>query len=261
MCAVPALFCLTACSRHEKPKAPGKPVRTIAVAPTPAATLSESNRPAGFPAVAPGTKVTAVGGAEAKSNPLPSTSTPETRRALRERQRAFAEKMVEKKLAETRAAYRTLEIENVTVEASVRDSVPEVSNAFARLVSAMGAFDVACGAASPGFAAMKQEAESLESRLKSGAMLQAQGGDAGMATMSNDLARLNYLLGAQAGQRRELATADAAVKPCYEAVSAAQSNYAAVLGGNADYKASRKKMEGCQSRLSELDVRLSELGK
>ena len=92
LCAIPVMVCLTACSRKERKttEKPAVKVMEIAVTPLPAVTNK-------LPVITPDSKVM-LGTNQAKRLPPPSTSTPETRRALRERQKAFAKKAVSNEL-------------------------------------------------------------------------------------------------------------------------------------------------------------------
>lgn len=151
--AMAALLGLTACSRQEKPKAAEKPPRTIDIAPT--------------PAVATGmVTILRQGGTNSPHYRAPrrSTSTPESRKALAERRRAYQRKMIAEEVLKIEKELDAVSGQMQAVEAGARLSNAVVTASAQSLDRARAAYE-RDRYALPGMAELKDAREAAKARL------------------------------------------------------------------------------------------------
>jgi hypothetical protein len=172
------LFCLSvsvSCSRSEKPKAVEKKARTIEIAPTPIPSTG---------------MVQIVRQTDTNSPhyraPQNSISTPESQKAVRERQRAFAKKAIEQELARKQVPYEQKRLELDKKEVEIREKDPAVRDAYASMMNVRSGYEETCKKSISGYDDVVREVDRTRGQLDDALSRRRQG----MNIATQDLAVL-----------------------------------------------------------------------
>ncbi len=144
-------------SRRANPKpvaVPEKKIQVIEIAPTPLPLTGIVRNVRNVDTNAPG-----------YTPPHPSTSTPETKKALRDRQRVFMKKVIEAQLAKEQAVYDQELQELAKREIEVRTQDPLVSVAYAKVIHVRAEYEDTCMKSIQGYADQVKESTVLRASL------------------------------------------------------------------------------------------------
>ena len=226
-----------ACSRKEATK-PEKKMQSFTVAPTPAVQLAVTN-------MSPhqqGINVVMMGTNEFVHH-VKSTSTPETKRAMRERQKAFASQLIAGKIAKDEIVAEQAQHELEMKESEVRDKDPDVRDAYEKVLSARKEYEDACAEKIPGYSGLIQSSMQFRARLNECLLRRKQGLTVDMKEMTELRNNLNQAC-ADIGKMLKIANmSDATVSQALGKVATAQSLYEQKLLKNDGYVQARRRSD------------------
>lgn len=244
-CVIPALIFMVGCSRSEKPDADVKKERVIEIAPT---------------AVPATSNVQAVG-VERKSNTnsphdRPSrrvvNSTPEDKKALRERQKAFAREVAGKELGRMRSVYEQELQELDRKEGEAREKDPRVKDAYATVLQARAEYEEACVKSLPDYERQLNEAAMVRARLEDLVARRNKGEWVDTNELVAVYRNLNEIT-LKISQIRDQATAETgSVALALHRVVKVQAEYEQVLLGNNEYAQAKVKSDGTLAEITRL---------
>jgi hypothetical protein len=243
LCAIPVVMGLAACSRREKPKAAKQKPRTIEIAPTPVMSTgtvrivrqADTNSPLYRP-------------------PQRATSTPESKKALRERQKAFAKKVIEKELVRAQADQENAQQDLIKVGEEVQERVPVVREARAKLVAAQQEYESVCLKVVPGYADQVKDAGILHDELSDLVNMKNKGESIDAARLKELLRRVNEL---HRGINKTINDANATlsdVAVTLQKTKTAQDSFERVLAENEQFRRMKEKADKGAEEIARLDV-------
>ena len=212
--AVPAVLCVSSCSRQEKPAAPEKKAQAFTVAPTPAAAVDR---------VATGQ----VARLELDKKPLarhiPQRSPDEAaalKKRVRQAQKDYAEQV------------RANELQRKELE--LREKDPRMKEAFARVEEARESYAKACLQQIPGYQEDLQKSESLQARLQALVARKNRGEAVDPALVKEALGALNQALVSLSEARGKANSGDPVVARAFQDVLVTQAAYQECLSAQVD---------------------------
>jgi hypothetical protein len=223
------VLCLSsACSRQEKPKVVEKKPRTIEIAPTPVTATGMVRIVRQPDTNSPHYRV-----------PQSAESTPESRNAMRERQKAFAKKMIEQELARKQVVYEQKQLESDKKEVEIRGKDPAVRDAYVNMMNIRSGYEEACKKSISGYDDVVREVDWTRGQLDDALSRRRQG----MNVATQDLAVLRRDFNqafARFNQMRSAANlSNAAVGQALLEVRDAQAAYERSLEKNDEYLKSK----------------------
>jgi hypothetical protein len=240
------LLCLSvsvSCSRSEKPKAVEKKARTIEIAPTPLPVTGMVQIVRQIDTNSPHYRA-----------PQNSISTPESQKAVRERQRAFAGKVISNELARAQVNQEDAQQELGKVGEEVQEKDPVVRDARAELVAVQQEYDAVCLKAVPGYADQVKEAGMLHDELRNLVNMKNKGETVDAARLKELLRRVNEM---QCGINKTINDANATVPDVavmLQKIKAAQEFFEQVLAKNDQFKRAKENADKVDEEIARLDV-------
>ena len=248
---VSVVLCLSsACSRQEKPKAVEKKPRTMEIAPTPA------------PATG---MVRIVRQPDTNSPhyraPQYSASTPESRKALREKQKEFSEKVIEQELTHRKTKLISIDMEMGRLLETLIGSDLVVSNAYQNRISALGAYENIYAQLVPEYAGLMQKISAAKIALESMKADRRNGRNVQENEMRNLSEELSQLLKAKSLMLRVEYVARSEIKEAYHSVTNTDLIYRFSLEQNKEFRALEQKKFEIQAEYDDLVARQQVLTK
>lgn len=229
LCVGALLF--SACSRQEKPAKQEPKSQSFEVAPTPAVEVAGPLNPTGQ------IKVVRMGptGVVQALPPRVSASTPETRKAVRERQQAFARKHRAAELDRLQVAHDAELQELQKKEGELRAADPAVKTAYAGMMEARQAYEAACEKDIPGYAVLVKESAELRAGLTEIVDRKNRGETVDVAQLAGINRRFNDALLTISQMRGQANAAVPTVAQALQDVVRAQGAYEQCLLDNKEY--------------------------
>lgn len=250
LAAVVALTGLTACSKREPAKVPVKTGEKVVAtnAPSPVSTqhvdkasdsksLQEARNRRNFPIT-----------------PKP-TSTPETKRALREREREEAKVWIRKYLPIAEASYEGEVKDLAKKEIEVREKDPVLKAAYGKVEQVNAAYEETCVKTIPGYDELLKDSIQLRDQLDA-ALARQGGGQAGGEQEIGDIRRkLSQTLSKISRMRTAANASDSPAGTAFVKVMTTQSEYQQALLKNDEYVQAKRKVDESASSIKDLTSR------
>lgn len=252
--AVVVMTGLTACSRREPAKTPVKPREQTA----PAVVTTNVPSPVSTQHVAKASASNSLREARNRRKfpiePKPP-STPETKRALREREREEAKFWIRKYLPIAEASYEGEMKDLEKKEIEVREKDPVLKAAYGRVVDVNSAYEETCVKTIPGYDELLKSSIQLRAQLD--AALAGQGG--GQAEASLEIGEIRRKLSQTLSKISRMRTAanasDSPVGTAFVKVMTTQAEYEQALLKNDEYVQAKRKVDESASSIKDLTSR------
>lgn len=252
LAAVVALTGLTACSKREPAKVPVKPGAQVT------ATNAPSLEPTQHVAKA-ATDNSLKDARERKLRKLPIApkpeSTPETKRALREREREEAKFWIRKYLPIAEASYEGEVKDLAKKEIEVREKDPVLKAAYGKVEEVNAAYDETCVKTIAGYEELLKDSIQLREQLD--AALAKQGGEqaGGEKEIGEIRRKLSQTLSKISRLRTAANASDSPVGAAFVKVMNTQSEYQQALLKNDEYVQAKRKVDESASSIKDLTSR------
>jgi hypothetical protein len=230
----------SACSRQKEPKISEKKPKSFEIAPTvlPPTGMVQSARLVDTNSLP-------------HRPPRPSVSTPESKKALRDRQKAFAEVSIARFLAEKQAELGRAEKALILTEHALR-AEGDVASALAEIQLASSNLENECVRRVDGFAGLVKEKDLLESKLASDSP-EMMSTNAGNAEVIADIMKRLETVTAGIGDRRRKAVVEIPeVAAVYRVFVEKGTAYQQVLAGKESYRTAREKVDSMRGEIADL---------
>ena len=254
LAAVVALTGLTACSKREPAKAPVKPREQAA----PPAVATNAPAPVSTQHVAKASDSNSLREARNRRNfpiaPKPA-STPETKRALREREREEAKGLIKQYLPIAEASYEGEMRDLAKKETEVREKDPVLKAAYGKVVEVNSAYEETCVKTIPGYDELLKDSIQLRDQLDA-ALAQPDAGQPGNRQAVGEIRRkLNHALSEISRMRTAANASDSPVGTAFVKVMTTLSEYQQALLKNDEYVQAKRKVDESASSIKDLTSR------
>jgi len=254
LAAVVVMTGLTACSRREPAKTPVKPREQAA----PPVVATNAPAPVSTQHVAKASYSNSLQEARSRRNfpiaPKPP-STPETKRALRERQREEAKFWITKYLPIAEASYEG-EVKDLTKkEIEVREKDPVLKAAYGRVTEVNSAYEETCVKTIPGYDELLKDSIQLRAQLDAALARQGGGQADGEQEIGEIRRKLSQTLVKISRMRTAANASDSPVGTAFVKVMTTQSEYQQALLKNDEYVQAKRKVDESASSIKDLTSR------
>lgn len=241
---VSVVLCLSsACSRQEKPKAVEKKPRTIEIAPTPIPSTGMVRIVRKVDTNSPHYRA-----------PQSAESTPESRKELREKQKAFSRKILQREMDRCKGNLDTVDMEIAKTHENLIKTDSSVSNAYQDRTSAISTYEATCVQYIPEYSGLMEKIKTAENAVQK----LIENRQDNKATDSSEIHKLTETLSQLMSERADLLRKTLITCPeardAYQSVTKTETQYRQALDQSADFQELTQKRQRAQSEYNDLIV-------